>query len=243
MTRKNNNRLIRALSKLLAEHPPEGARPLEADQLEQLLGVYYRHISPADLEEHDPQDLLGALVAHWRLMRRRRPDEAVVRVYNPEQEEHGWRSNDTVVEIVAPDMPFLVDSLSAALNRKGMTISLTIHPVFSVMRDSKGRLTGVQESGSGEFSGSTEAVIRFHVDRQPAKALAGLESLVEAVIADIRLATSDWLKMKRQAETIRDELGSRAPKEACPDMDEVQAFLNWMINDHFLFIATCRFAR
>ena len=168
MTRKNNNRLIRALSKLLAEHPPEGARPLEADQLEQLLGVYYRHISPADLEEHDPQDLLGALVAHWRLMRRRRPDEAVVRVYNPEQEEHGWRSNDTVVEIVAPDMPFLVDSLSAALNRKGMTISLTIHPVFTVMRDSKGRLTGVQESGSGEFAGSTEAVIRFHVDRQPA---------------------------------------------------------------------------
>ena len=242
MTRKNNNRLIRALSKLLAEHPPEGARPLEADQLEQLLGVYYRHISPADLEEHDPQDLLGALVAHWRLMRRRRPDEAVVRVYNPEQEEHGWRSNDTVVEIVAPDMPFLVDSLSAALNRKGMTISLTIHPVFSVMRDSKGRLTGVQESGSGEFAGSTEAVIRFHVDRQPAKALAGLESLVEAVIADIRLATSDWLKMKRQAETIRAELGSRAPREACPDMDEVQAFLNWMINDHFLFIATCRFA-
>jgi len=242
MFRKNNHRLIRTLSKLLADGPPDGARPVEADQLEQLLGVYYRHIAPADLEEHDPHDLLGALIAHWRLMRKRRPDEAVVRVYNPEQEEHGWRSNDTIVEVVAPDMPFLVDSISAALNRKGMTISLTIHPVFGVSRDSKGVLTAVHESKSDKEASSTEAVLRFHVDRQPAQVFAGLERLVSGVIADITLATSDWLKMRRQAEKIQLELGSHAPQVACPDADEVRAFLNWMINDHFLFIATCRFA-
>jgi len=242
MFRKNNHRLIRTLSKLLADSPPDGARPVEADQLEQLLGVYYRHIAPTDLEEHDPHDLLGALIAHWRLMRRRRPDEAVVRVYNPEQEEHGWRSNDTIVEVVAPDMPFLVDSISAALNRKGMTISLTIHPVFGVSRDSKGVLTAVHESKSDEEATSTEAVLRFHVDRQPAQVFAGLERLVSDVIADITLATSDWLKMRRQAEKIQLDLGSHAPQAACPDADEVRAFLNWMINDHFLFIATCRFA-
>lgn len=241
MFRKDNNRLIRTLSKLLADSPPDGARPVEADQLEQLLGVYYRHISPADLEEHDPHDLLGALVAHWRLMRRRRPEEAVVRVYNPEQEEHGWRSNDTIVEVVAQDMPFLVDSISGALNRKGMTIRLTIHPVFGVSRDAKGILTAVHETKNGEEVTSTEAVLRFHVDRQPLQMLAGLERLVSGVIADIKLATSDWLKMKRQAEKIQSELGSRAPQAACPDADEVRAFLNWMINDHFLFIATCRF--
>ena len=242
MARKSNNRLIRTLSKLLAERPVEGARPVEADQLEQLLGIYYRHISSADLEEHDPEDLLGALVAHWRLMRARRPEEAVVRVYNPEQEEHGWRSNDTIVEVVAPDRPFLVDSISAALNRRGMTISLTIHPVFGVSRDAKGVVTAVHESKDGDETASPEAILRFHVDRQPENVLANLERLVSSVIADIKLATSDWLKMKRQAEGIRSELGSRAPHEACPDVEEVRSFLNWMINDHFLFIATCRFS-
>jgi glutamate dehydrogenase len=242
MVRKSNNRLIRTLSKLLAERPEEGAHPIEAGQLEQLLGIYYRHISPADLEEHDPEDLLGALVAHWRLMRKRRPDEALVRVYNPEQEEHGWRSNDTIVEVVAPDMPFLVDSISAALNRWGMTISLTIHPVFGVSRDAKGVVTAVHESKDGDETASPEAILRFQVDRQPENVLAKLERLVSSVIADITLATSDWLKMKRQAENIRSELGDRAPHEACPDVDELRSFLNWMINDHFLFISTCRFA-
>jgi len=167
MARSDNRRLIRSLSKLLADNPPEGTRPLEAEQIERLLGIYYRHISPADLEEHDPQDLLGALVAHWRLMRRRRTGEAMVRVYNPEQEEHGWRSNDTIVEIVAQDMPFLVDSISAAINRRGMTISLTIHPVFSVTRDREGILMEVHEEISGGDSGtSAEAVTVSH--RSPA---------------------------------------------------------------------------
>ena len=65
MVKKSNNRLIHTLSKLLAERPVEGARLVEIGQLEQLLGIYYRHISPADLDEHDPEDLLGTVL--WLL--------------------------------------------------------------------------------------------------------------------------------------------------------------------------------
>ena len=73
MARGNSKRLIQTLSKLLIDNPPEGAGPVEAGHIERLLKVYFRHIEPADLAEHEPQDLLGALVAHWRLMRQRLP--------------------------------------------------------------------------------------------------------------------------------------------------------------------------
>ncbi len=237
MTRSNGNRLIQTLSKLLAANPPDGVGHVEVAQVEQLLRVYYRHIPPGDLEETDPQDLLGALIAHWRLMRQRRPDECKVRVYNPEQEEHGWRSADTIVEAVAKDMPFLVDSVSTALNQRGLTISLTIHPVFGVARDSNGVLTKLRDPKADIEDGTLEAVIQFHVDRQPQEALAELEALVSAVIADVDLATSDWLKMKRQAEKLQEELGADEGAEP----GEVKSFINWMINDHFLFIASCTF--
>ena len=46
-----------------------------------------------------------------------RPGQAKVRVYNPQIEQHGWQSTHTVVEVVTDDMPFLVDSVSMALNR------------------------------------------------------------------------------------------------------------------------------
>ena len=241
MSRGNGNRLIQTLGKLLVANPPDGAGPVEAKHVQQLLGIYYRHISPGDLEEHDPHDLLGGLVAHWRLMQQRRPEQAIVRVYNPEQEEHGWRSDDTIVEVVCQDMPFLVDSISSALNRRGLTIRLTIHPVFGVTRDANGRLVALFESNTGDEMQTREAMIQMHIDRQPQDALAELAALVEGVIGDVVRATSDWVKMRSVAEKLEAELAGAAGVNTEEDIAESQAFLNWMINDHFLFIATCSF--
>ncbi len=237
----NGNRLIQSLSHLLAAGPPEGAGRVEAQQIERLLEVYYRHISAADLEEHDPQDLLGALIAHWRLMQDRRPDEAKVRVYNPEQEEHGWRSEDTIVEVVARDMPFLIDSISAALNAESLAIRLTIHPVFAVVRDNNGRLKAIDDTDTGDDAAGPEAIIQLHVDRQPEAALAKLQTLVQGVIADVTLTTSDWMAMKGFAEGVQAELAVTPVQGAEEDNAEAQAFMNWMINHHFLFIACCTF--
>jgi glutamate dehydrogenase len=237
----NGNRLIQSLGQLLAASPPEGVGQVESQQIERLLEIYYRHISSADLEEHDPQDLLGALIAHWRLMQDRRPDEAQVRVYNPEQEEHGWRSGDTIVEVVARDMPFLIDSISAALNAEGLAIRLTIHPVFAVVRDDNGRLKAIHDTETGVDAAGPEAIIQMHVDRQPEAALARLQTLVQGVVADVTLTTSDWLAMKGFAEGVQAELAATPVQGTEEDNAEVQAFLNWMINDHFLFIACCTF--
>ena len=45
-----------------------------------------------------------------------------VRVYNPEFEQHGWRTGHTVVEVVTDDMPFLVDSTTMELSGHGPTV-------------------------------------------------------------------------------------------------------------------------
>ena len=68
---------------------------------------------------------------------RRRPGEARVRVYNPGAGD-GWSSPHTIVEIVDDDMPFLVDSVTAAINESGREVRLGIHPILSVARDAGG---------------------------------------------------------------------------------------------------------
>ncbi|MDJ0739539.1 MAG: NAD-glutamate dehydrogenase [Gammaproteobacteria bacterium] len=241
MSTDSGARLIVTLSELLADNPPDGAGGFEAAQIHDLLKIYFRHIDPGDLDERDPHDLLGALIAHWRLMRQRRPDEAKVRVYNPNEEDYGWRSRDTIVEVVAGDMPFLVDSISAALNRRGMAIKLTIHPVFAVTRDAGGLLTRITRPTQGDGVVADEAVIQLHVDRQPAEALDALARLVRSVIDDVQRTTADWLQMRHVAETLRDGLADVPARASQFDAEEMQAFLSWMINDHFLFVATCRF--
>ena len=239
MTADNGNRLIGDLARLLSEHPPAGVGRADADQIEALLRVYYRHISPADLEGCEAVDLLGGLVAHWQLMRSRRPGRTRIRVYNPDQEEHGWRSSHTVIEIVTDDMPFLVDSASWALNRRGLTIHLTLHPVFAVVRDNAGKLTGLHDPNSPVDAAMREAVMRLHVDRQPAEQLADIERLIGEVLTDVRAATSDWLKMRQLCARVEQQFGAATAGLPSAGGDEAKAFLTWMYNDHFLFLATC----
>ena len=61
------------------EKVPEDRRA----QVEEFTRQYYRRLAPEDLLELEPEDLYGAVLAHWRLAHRREPGEAKVRVYSP----------------------------------------------------------------------------------------------------------------------------------------------------------------
>ena len=69
-----------------------------------------------------------------------------MRVFNPGVQEHGWRSTNTIVEIVNDDMPFLVDTVTMEVNRHGLTLHLIVHPVIdaSYMHVEVDRIVGAQ---------------------------------------------------------------------------------------------------
>src|SRR5688572_16976603 len=128
--------LVDSLCSRVRERVDEG----DAEQVEEFVRQYYRWVPAEDLAGRDPLDLYGAALAHWALARKRSGGEPKVRVYNPTFEQHGFQSTHTVIEIVSDDMPFLVDSLSMAVNRRGYRIHLLIHPVIRVERDPGGAL-------------------------------------------------------------------------------------------------------
>ena len=117
---------------------------------ESFVRQYYHRVPIEDLAVRHPLDLYGAAVAHWNLARQRAPGQATVHVYNPDFDQHGWRSSHTVIEIVTDDMPFLVDSVTMELSRQGRSIDLMIHPVIRVRRDESGALQDVHPTRRSE---------------------------------------------------------------------------------------------
>ena len=93
---------------------------------------YFRHVATEDLLPRDPADLYGAVVSHVELASTRPLGTAAVSVFNPTVEAEGWRSEHTVVQIVTDDMPFLVDSVNAAVAASGRAEHLLVHPVLIV---------------------------------------------------------------------------------------------------------------
>src|ERR687891_2007522 len=60
----------------------------QAEQAEAFLRHYYRAVPPVDLLERDPLDLYGVALCHLRLGEHRMPGQAMLRVYNPQVEQH-----------------------------------------------------------------------------------------------------------------------------------------------------------
>ena len=87
--------------------------------VEPFLRHYYDFVDADDLQSRSIADLYGAAMAHWQTAQKFVPGSERLRVYNPILEQHGWHSDHTVIEIVNDDMPFLVDSVSMAVNRLG----------------------------------------------------------------------------------------------------------------------------
>ncbi len=211
----------------------------EVVQIKTLLNLYYQYIPISELEMENPSDLMGAIIAHWQLLRNRTDTTPMIRVYNPNFEEHGWQSPHTIVEIIADDIFFLVDSISMGLNRTGLTIHLTIHPVVQTVRNKTGALLEINEPTAED--GKRESLIRFQVEKQlSSEVMQALEIMIRSVIKDVGLANQDWLAMQEKVQSIGDgqeNLKLLKRKE----IDEANSFLKWIVDNHFTFLSYCEF--
>jgi glutamate dehydrogenase len=207
-----------------------------AQAAERFARAYYAGVAADDLQGRDPQDLYGAMLAHWQLAQQREPGTPRIRVYNPNTQEHGWKSKHTVVEVVTDDMPFLVDSVSMELNRHGLTIHLIIHPVLRVRREADGRLADVLEL-KPDGDGESEAVMHFEVDQEtdPAK-LAALEADLARVLHDVRAVVEDWPRMRLRLREVVSVLKSQPLPVFDDQVAEAIDVLRWIDNHHFTFI-------
>jgi len=99
---------------------------------------YFALVAPDDIIYTNFDTLLGGALSLWEFGKVRQPGTPNVRLFNPSVEKNGWALEHTIIEVVNDDMPFIVDSLNMTANRIGMTVEITIHPVFRVRRDSSG---------------------------------------------------------------------------------------------------------
>jgi glutamate dehydrogenase len=211
----------------------ERAPKTERARLEAFVRRYYEGAAPEDLAQRAVEDLVGAALSHWDFARQRAPGTECVRVLNPDLDAHGWRSTHTVIEIVTDDMPFLVDSVTMAVNRSGLTLHLFIHPVVGVARDAAGKR---EDRDADDTDLPRESFMHVEVDRLGDD--AARQTLAEEVgraLADVRIAVADWRAMRdMMAGLLADS--AAAPPLPADELAEARAFLAWLANDHFTIL-------
>ncbi len=209
----------------------------QATSCQAFVRQYYQWVPAEDLADRNPLDLYGAAVAHWNLAQHRAPGEAKVRVYNPEFEQHGWQSPHTLIEIVSDDMPFIVDSVTMDLTRKGYSIDLVIHPVMRIRRDETGQIVDVLDPDSESNDAIPESILHAEVGREhDLRLLDDLRRSIERVLDQVRAATEDWQAMRARTGELAEELDRNPPPVDQATTDETMAFLHWLADDNFTFL-------
>ncbi|AKM29439.1 NAD-glutamate dehydrogenase [Pandoraea faecigallinarum] len=222
--------------------------PDVATLFEAFVRHYYGLADADDVVSRSVADLYGAAMAHWQLGRKFVSGEPCIRIYNPTLDQHGWHCSHTVVEIVNDDMPFLVDSVTMEINRQGLALHSAFHPVYRIRRDTSGKRLGVAPGSSNtgaatEDDGSRfESYIHIEVDRfsEPERVQALADGL-QRVLGDVRAAVEDWRAMQAAAHAAIESLTQRAEQQDVTarereEIDEAQAFLDWMLGRHFTFL-------
>jgi len=133
----------------------------------------------------------------------REPARSVLQLESATSEHRYMR-----IAIVNDDMPFLVDSVAATIASHGLSIDRLVHPVVSVERNARGRLTRLGKKGG---TGQLESMIYIETSRVDAKIRRELEKALRATLADVRAAVTDWPKLQdamlRHAKRVEDDEG------------------------------------
>jgi glutamate dehydrogenase len=114
------------------------------------------------------------------------------------------------IALINDDMPFLVDSVAAAITAKGVAIDRLVHPVVAVSRDGEGQLAALPDRA--EDGVAAESMIYVETARIDARQRRELVQTLEATLADVRAAVADYPRMverlREDAENIDDAEGA-----------------------------------
>jgi glutamate dehydrogenase len=199
---------------------------------------YYARLSPEDILEVSPEHLYGSALSLYKFSEKRPLGKPKLRAFTPNLEEHGWKTSHSVIEIANDDMPFLVDSVTSTLSRRGLTVHLVIHPVLFVERDEKGVRKRIFDSPpTARQKAQRESIMHLEIDEQSdPKVLADIEHELAKTLEDVRLAVVDWKPILGKVEHIFKSLTDNPPPLENEEVDEARALLSWMSDNHFTFL-------
>ena len=207
---------------LVGDHGGDTARAFAA--------AYVRRLSTDGISpEHLAAEVLGA----YGFANERGRAPVAVRAFNPTLGDEGYEPLGSVVETNTDDWPFLVDSVSAALERRGEHVARLVHPIIGISRED-GHIASVSHARNAIHR---ESVMHFDLARKLTdRELQELERDINASLLAVRSTVTDFGAMTQRVEGM---IGLARKASARYDSDEVREavdFLAWLLRGNFVLL-------
>ena len=200
----------------------------QSDIVESFLKQALESVDEQHLRGLSTGQFVGLLNEFWNWAGDRKSAEAKVRtrrVSNPA----GGENDFTLLEIVGPDMAFLVSSIVGACRDMNIPAGMVLHPILEHGRGD----TGLRVSDPN----SRESYIQIYLDLLDVTSAQYLETEVENTLRDVRAGVNDFEAM--QSRMVEAAKGVRANVHLdSEEVEEAADFLDWLASGHFIFLGS-----
>ena len=195
--------------------------------------LYARAVAE-DVLSYAVADLADLAERAFDFLKDRQPGAPKIRCETVALKASGERKSVTVIEIANDDMPFLVDSVMGEIGERRLNVRLVAHPVFGVRRDAA-KLIALGAPDAADSA--RESFIHIHLEPIADEAArADIVRALQAVLAEVRLAVSDWRPMLERANSIVADLKTNPPPLPVDEIAEAIQFLQWLLAENFTFL-------
>jgi glutamate dehydrogenase len=195
--------------------------------------AYVRRLAADGADGISAEDLAAEVLGVYRFSAARGRAALAVRAFNPTRERDGYEPLGSVLETNTDDWPFLVDSVSAALEARGEPVVRLVHPILGVTRED-GRIVAV---GHARNAIHRESVMHFDLSRRLTEPqLAELEEAIRGVLAAVRSTVSDFAAMTQRVESMISLARNGASRYDPDEVREAVDFLAWLLRGNFVLL-------
>ena len=202
--------------------------------LDHFIHSYYQPLHHEVADTISDADLAGMALHHFTRLTAYDGSKPQLVILNPIAEEQHFHSSHTVIQIVAYDRPFLVDTILMTLEAQGVDVHRTYNTIINVQRDDDGTIT--QVDSAHESATSHMSLIHCEIAYQDNDELVALRQLLLDKIDTLDTVVGDWEQMHARLTDIKAELSQQPLPEVFYSRQEIQAFLDWVLDDHFIFL-------
>jgi len=209
------------------------AAKIDQRLFERFADLYFDLLSPEELEVISDEQLLGKVLSHLQVVLASGSEQTIVDVYHS-----SLVSDLSILRIVVPDNPFLLDSVTMKLNDLNLDIRLVIHPVVAVKRNRKGKVVDIV-SGKRSRKGYTHlSLMHFELEKSGVgRRQERIVKEIRAVLKDVAICCEDWQPIVKQLDQVNHELKQT---KTINDLAETSRFIKWLQDDNFIFLGYCK---
>ncbi|WP_417307439.1 NAD-glutamate dehydrogenase [Devosia sp.] len=186
---------------------------------------------PEDLTRYGLQQLDDSFRKAYGRLGKRELERFAVYVVPPQ-----YRGDLEVIEVFSRDMPFIVDSVLAAVRAMGGTVRLMTHPVL-LFDPATYRVLDEPTAGSRNES-------FLHIEIEPLaddQARARLKAEIEATLTEVGRVVAGWQPMLERIRRVGVDWHEKSLPVPPAMLAEAVHFLDWLTEHNFTFLGMCEY--